>query len=420
MYLQQFDFEITHRPGKENTNADALSRNLEIECNFIGVKIEEEGNKNGTPTTSFQFITNEIEYDGDSESDDNSEEDISDYSMEQYTNIINFSQEMEELQDQIYKIKSQKREVLEEVRITTDQIQAKVNELLNNGKQPETRKRKRLVEIQKPEGDSDDESTQSIQATEARSPTAFSCCGEIWCNCTTNNTFEETEDYNQEYEAHWSEKHAEDIISHYTDEPMEQIENENGWGPEYYNDQHLNEAWGLPDLSDEIEQHIDEVWGIWTVAWTYSREEVTNLINNIIETKWVVANQPMKRGKWKCDDYCDVENHHLHSWCTICQRRIDREERLNHNCRFGIGRGQVHPDMNPDYLYNDVFWQEPFLAHDSISTETNEHEKYKRDLQTILEINERHKNELNGEGSSRTPLIENQTKPHIGKRFQSC
>src|SRR3989337_561503 len=34
MELQQYDFEIVHRPGKENTNADALSR---VHINYIGI-----------------------------------------------------------------------------------------------------------------------------------------------------------------------------------------------------------------------------------------------------------------------------------------------------------------------------------------------------------------------------------------------
>ena len=111
----------------------------------------------------------------------------------------------------------------------------------------------------------------------------------------------------------------------------------------------------MPDLSDEVERQIDEVWGFWTVAWTYDRNEVTRLLNDVIETRWVTANQLNRRGKWKCTDHCDVENHHVHTWCTICQRRIDHEKRLNHNCRFGLGRGQIHPEMNPAFLYNDVF-----------------------------------------------------------------
>src|SRR4051812_467670 len=40
MYLQQFDFEIIHRPGKENKNADALFHFTETQCYFLRVEIE--------------------------------------------------------------------------------------------------------------------------------------------------------------------------------------------------------------------------------------------------------------------------------------------------------------------------------------------------------------------------------------------
>ena len=75
--------------------------------------------------------------------------------------------------------------------------------------------------------------------------------------------------------------------------------------------------------------------------------------------------------------------------------------------------------MNPNYLYNDIFWEELFLAEDSIPTaENNDYERYQKHIQSILDINKRHRKELNGEGTSRIPLIETEEKPHIGKRFR--
>ena len=74
--------------------------------------------------------------------------------------------------------------------------------------------------------------------------------------------------------------------------------------------------------------------------------------------------------------------------------------------------------MNPKHLFNDVFWTEPQLANENIPERSEEYEKHLQHLQAIHNINKRHFNELNGEGTSRIPLIENQEKPHIGKRFK--
>src|SRR5438045_1683318 len=285
MYLQQFKFEIIHRPGKDNKNADALSRIPETQCFFIGVENkggEESNEENFSEINPLEQVEPEDDgYEG--ESEDNTEE-------KEF-----FEEEMEQIRERM-----------------------------------------------------------------------------------------------KENESYYSEKHAEDIISHYSYNPEEPIENPNGWGQEYYDmeiynnpeayNETLNDYWGTPDLSNEIENHIEEVWGFWTVAWTYDKNEVTQLLNDVIETRWVTANQPNKRGKWKCTNYCDVENHHVHTWCTICQRRIDHEERLNHNCRFGLGRGQLHPEMDPAYLYNDVFWTEPQNINNRTPPQISTFEQHQKHL----------------------------------------
>ena len=102
--------------------------------------------------------------------------------------------------------------------------------------------------------------------------------------------------------------------------------------------------------------------------------------------------------------------------------------------------------MNPNHLINDVFWDEPQAVidenHSFFSQQQNnnnntvervnkrgrkegeniiselEKQRHQDHINKILEITNRHKAELNGEGTSRTPLIEPQEKPQIGKRFK--
>ena len=81
-----------------------------------------------------------------------------------------------------------------------------------------------------------------------------------------------------------------------------------------------------------------------------------------------------------------------------------------------MGRGQIHPEMNPDYLYNDVFWTEPQLVRDQIPPPTDNCTTHEKQMDEIRDINQRHLNELNGEGTSRTPIIETSIKS-LRRRF---
>jgi hypothetical protein len=70
--------------------------------------------------------------------------------------------------------------------------------------------------------------------------------------------------------------------------------------------------------------------------------------------------------------------------------------------------------MNPNHLYNDVFWEEPNPLNELI---TNELERHNQHLESIININQRHNSELNGEGTSRIPLIEPTHSYNNGRRF---
>ena len=99
----------------------------------------------------------------------------------------------------------------------------------------------------------------------------------------------------------------------------------------------------------------------------------------------------------------------------------------NHGCKYGIGVGQIHPKMDPNALHNQIWWNEPqkvieqdqeFFSQKRQREESNEKQRHHASQQSIIKINIRHLAELNGEGTSRTPIIEKQTKPNIGKRFK--
>ena len=57
MDLQEFDFIVSHRPGKENLNADALSRLVTDPCTIEPVNSAKEQNKDSIPTAPTCFIS---------------------------------------------------------------------------------------------------------------------------------------------------------------------------------------------------------------------------------------------------------------------------------------------------------------------------------------------------------------------------
>src|ERR1044072_2098275 len=302
MFLQQFDFEIVYRPGKENKNADALSRMPEMKCYFIGVEINTREITSTTGTSSgntIEFINltaedfeNE-EYEGDNEDNtDRLTAPTTSKTMEEIDQLmIDINKDIAALEQQ----KQQRTERWSNYLQERQQFLRVESNLIN------ARKRDQLRQVI---NHSDNESTtQSPISGSKNHNDQIDRIEPIDKDPLDRNEPESDDEITQENEDFYSQQHQDEITSMYTDEFQE---NDNGWGSEYYkNDEEwlnpvnetLNEGWGLPNLDDEVEQHIDQIWGFQTVAWTYSRAEIATMINNVIETRWVVANQSFKRGK---------------------------------------------------------------------------------------------------------------------------
>ena len=177
--------------------------------------------------------------------------------------------------------------------------------------------------------------------------------------------------------------------------------------------------------------------GVATVAWHYTPQEMNSIVMSGFRWKQVIANQPIRIGKWAYTAGCDEENHHVHRYCDWCEQRIDFYTPMEHkdHCRYGIGLGQIHPPMDPSVLRGneqEIWWTEPEEVIQSANrfkalqkarkgkrrAIDKEIQRQKDHVAKILEINECHRKELNEEGTFRIPLIEDQEKPKIGKRFR--
>ena len=89
-------------------------------------------------------------------------------------------------------------------------------------------------------------------------------------------------------------------------------------------------------------------------AYQYSEQELFRIYLSNIIVKQVIASQPIKKGESKCTDACYFEStvdHHTHTYCKCCKRNLFTDG-VVHDCTWGIGLGERHPDMDPEYLVN--------------------------------------------------------------------
>ena len=93
------------------------------------------------------------------------------------------------------------------------------------------------------------------------------------------------------------------------------------------------------------------------IGYSYCPGELESLYSQNIRIRQVIAGQPYTRGNGQCDLSCDVENHHVHTYCTICKRNLPYGTTVHNNCYFkNEERCFV---MNPRVIINKIWWTEP-------------------------------------------------------------
>ena len=178
----------------------------------------------------------------------------------------------------------------------------------------------------------------------AISPTIYSCCEQVICECEHPDPI----DWNKYIKSYQIETEESD---------------QNGWGniereiptPTQYADDDWGNSYPSDDENNENRQ-VDNF--VHTIAYTFTREEFLNIYRPYIQVKQVIAGQPITRGGSKCDASCDIYNHHLHTYCKMCQKNLPYGT-IVHDCKVGLEPGKIHPGMDPKALVNHQWWEEP-------------------------------------------------------------
>ena len=93
-------------------------------------------------------------------------------------------------------------------------------------------------------------------------------------------------------------------------------------------------------------------------AYRLTPKEFYDMYVKNLRTKQVIANQPIKKGGSKCTEACDIENHHQHTYCIQCRRNLPYDT-LVHDCNMGYEVRKVRLRMDPAYIVNVPWWNEP-------------------------------------------------------------
>ena len=149
---------------------------------------------------------------------------------------------------------------------------------------------------------------------------------------------------------------------------------ENLWqNNEYYSQ---DEEWGPNYPESEIDSDDDEFLEIsenfpphfiglsdpnaQCIGYRYTRQELERLYSQNIRIRQVIAGQPYTRGNGQCTLACDMENHHIHTYCVGCKRNLSYGTTIHH-CNLPA-RGEPHFVMDPTFLINTPWWTEPLLV----------------------------------------------------------
>jgi hypothetical protein len=131
-----------------------------------------------------------------------------------------------------------------------------------------------------------------------------------------------------------------------------------------------NDEW----YENELAKQYANVPLITAVGYQSPKNELEEIYRENIKIKQVIAGQPITKGGSQCTYSCDTENHHIHTYCKACKKNL-LYGTITHDCIIGFGLGKIQPDMKPEYLVNDLWWDEPILV---------QHENLRVLLQTHL------------------------------------
>src|ERR1700722_3030637 len=92
------------------------------------------------------------------------------------------------------------------------------------------------------------------------------------------------------------------------------------------------------DYPNEIQEDFPEenINVIFTSTYTYPIE----IYEENIHIKSVITYQPIEKEGSKCTFECNIENYHIHTYCSSCKKNLPYRIVI-HKCEIGINKKQI-------------------------------------------------------------------------------